>query len=277
MRSTSPFGSLLVLTAGDHSWKFLIVLFTLTRQDAFQHHLTIFIKHKLSSLIMSQPTQQQQGRTYFQEQEHVPRAHSGQGIGDGGLRYVFSSHLLWMDLAQPLGTAGAQGPHTACYCFLPQHRHSHSSDSCHTPYFLNCTVPSAILQEERTKSLATIQAVVLQKLQPKGLPSPPPPIPFLLEQMENRTSDNTRSYTERGVETYAHLLSGTADEAQAVWDHHATQCLQSSQALSPLSLERNHPLAVPCHRPFSHEPAVPQLPDRGPTLSGSSPLCPYWK
>lgn len=170
MRSTSPFGSLLVLTAGDHSWKFLIVLSTLTRQDAFQHHLTIFIKHKLSSLIMSQPTQQQQGRTYFQEQEHVPRAHSGQGIGDGGLRYVFSSHLLWMDLAQPLGTAGAQGPHTACYCFLPQHRHSHSSDSCHTPYFLNCTVPSAILQEERTKSLATIQAVVLQKLQPKGLP-----------------------------------------------------------------------------------------------------------
>lgn len=113
MRCTSPFGNLLVLTASDHSSKFLIELFTLTRQDAFQHHLTISTKHKLSTLIMSQPIQQQQGRTYFQEQEHVPGAHSGQGIGDGGLLYVFSSHLLWMDLAQPSGTVGAQGPHTA--------------------------------------------------------------------------------------------------------------------------------------------------------------------
>lgn len=143
---------------------------------------------------MSQPIQQQQGRTYFQEQEHVPGAHSGQGIGDGGLLCVFQS-LVMNGSSTTLRHCRSTGPSqlgiVSCLntgTAIPLIPATPLiSLTAHFPLSSHRT------QKERIKSLATIQAVVLQNLQPKS--SPPYPISPGADGAEHPT---TLGLTQRG-------------------------------------------------------------------------------
>lgn len=127
------------------------------RQEAFQHHLFLWIRHKMPCFIMSQSIQQQQRKTYSQSKS-MSKEHAQDRDVDMGwsLISVFSRHLLrYLQVAaqdiqpDPQGTAGAQGLCAAASSSLPQHRHGHPS--------AHLTIPSCLQVQRGQKSAATTE------------------------------------------------------------------------------------------------------------------------
>lgn len=131
------------------------------RQEAFQYHPTLWIRHEVPCFVMSQSIEQQQGKV-LTEHQHVQGACSGQGGGDGVKPHlcVFQSlvmlspgscraHPVW-----PSGHCWGTGP--LCSCFqLPAPAQAWPSSAPHG----HCSPHHSLCQpEHRAESLlATTQ------------------------------------------------------------------------------------------------------------------------
>lgn len=137
------------------------------RQEAFQYHPTLWIRHEVPCFVMSQSIQQQQGKV-LTEQQHVQGACSGQGGGDGVKPHlcVFQSlvmlspgscraHPVW-----PSGHCWGTGP--LCSCFqLPAPAQAWPSSAPHG----HCSPHHSLCQPEHRGQKASwpLHRLVLQK------------------------------------------------------------------------------------------------------------------
>lgn len=106
------------------------------RQEAFQHHPTLWIRHKLPCFVMSQSIQQQQGKRYSQSKSMSKEHAQDRQVEMGwSLISLFFSHFLCcLQVAAqhiqpdpPSGHCWGTGLCAAAYSSLLRHTRGHSS------------------------------------------------------------------------------------------------------------------------------------------------------
>lgn len=204
------------------------------RQEAFQHHPTLGVRHELPCFIMSQSTQQQEGKTYSQSKSMSKEPAQDREVEmEWSLISVFSSHLLSLRTSS-LTLRALLG--SLCSCFQLSAPAQAWPSLC-TPLTLLTSPFPLPATTKRAKSLLPLHRLVLQK------PAGPLRAKFSWGR-GNGTSDNTSSYVKRERKAgLTCLLAQCRKHKQWFSDHPARQCLPRSQAILPS--KKNSPCCSP--------------------------------